>query len=393
MNSGFSLLRFLLYTAIVVVVLVVAGAIFYFTIGKPHHSAPTREPVAITPSGDKVVDAVNRGIEFLKVYQEEDGHFSAGVLDPKPAVTAMVVEAILNSPAHPKIEDNPYLQKAIAAILATQQPDGGFYTPRIGLGNYCTCVTIMALAAAGKEKYASQIKKAAEYLTGIQHNTPEDPKSDGGFGYFVKSRPDLSNTTMAIEALREAGLPPDAPALQAALKFVTRCQNWTESNTLEMVLNDGGFIYRPGDSKAGEATDATGKKGFKSYGLMSYAGLLSLAYTNVGKEDPRVKAVTKWISENYTVQESKNLGDAGLYYYFRMMAKSLKAAELHDITTATGNRIWAVELSDRLISLQNPKGGWVNTNAEWMESDTVLVTAYSVRTLEFCLDMMGLHTK
>ena len=60
---------------------------------------------------------------------------------------------------------------------------------------------------------------------------------------------------MALDALHDAGVKPDDPAFAAALKFVSRCQNFSETNSLPWAGDDGGFIYTPangGSSPAGE---------------------------------------------------------------------------------------------------------------------------------------------
>jgi squalene-hopene/tetraprenyl-beta-curcumene cyclase len=45
-------------------------------------------------------------------------------------------------------------------------------------------------------------------------------------------------------------------------------------------------------------------KPLRSYGSMSYAGLLSMIHAQVDKNDPRVKAVIDWLSKNYTHDEN-----------------------------------------------------------------------------------------
>lgn len=37
----------------------------------------------------------------------------------------------------------------------------------------------------------------------------------------------------------------------------------------------------------------------------------------------------------------------------------------------------------KVLSLQKPDGSWVNENNRWWENDPVLVTSYSLLTLEF----------
>ena len=56
----------------------------------------------------------------------------------------------------------------------------------------------------------------------------------GGWGYSKKGRADLSNAQMAIEALHDAGLKPGDPAFDAALKFISRTQNNSETNDQKM---------------------------------------------------------------------------------------------------------------------------------------------------------------
>lgn len=380
--------KVLMYTLIVILLLAVSLFVFYHLFGKMSHSKPSRTPEAVVSSGDPVLDSLRKGMEYLKVYQEKSGHFSKGILDPKPAFTALVVEAALAPPQNLKPEDNPWLQNAIDAILATQQPDGGFYTPRIGIGNYCTSVSIMALTKVDGDKYKAQIQRGIDYIFGVQRKNTGNESDEGGFGYFSGSRPDLSNTVMSIEAMKEAGIPADHPSMIAAIQFVSRCQNNSETNKLEWAQNDGGFVYKPSPPKEG-SREAARADGFKSYGLMTYAGLLSMIYTEVPNDDPRVKAAMRWISENYTVHDSAGNGDAGLYYYFRMMAKALASGEILHVQTASGDRFWPSELANKVISLQRPDGSWANTNARWMEEDPILVTTYCVRTLSYCHQMMA----
>ena len=76
----------------------------------------------------------------------------------------------------------------------------------------------------------------------------KDKKSDfyGGAGYDSKSRPDLSNTQFFVDALVEAGVPKNDPALQKALVFISRCQNLKGENNDQPwadKINDGSFIY------------------------------------------------------------------------------------------------------------------------------------------------------
>ncbi len=50
-----------------------------------HHMEPVQAPAKVEASGDETLDGIRKGIEFLRVYQEDDGGFSRGIVDPKPA--------------------------------------------------------------------------------------------------------------------------------------------------------------------------------------------------------------------------------------------------------------------------------------------------------------------
>jgi squalene-hopene/tetraprenyl-beta-curcumene cyclase len=187
----------------------------------------------------------------------------------------------------------------------------------------------------------------------------------------------LSNLQTSLEALKESGLPADDQAWKNAVMFIQRCQNRSESNDQKWAGNDGGFVYLPGESKAG---------GTKSYGSMTYAGLKSFIYANVDKSDPRVQAAYKWIKEHYTLAENPGMKNQGLFYSYDTFAKALYALGEKEITDTKGvKHNWRKELVEKLISIQSSDGYWVNENNRWWEADKNLVTAYAIIAIEFCL--------
>jgi squalene-hopene/tetraprenyl-beta-curcumene cyclase len=220
--------------------------------------------------------------------------------------------------------------------------------------------------------------------------TEEKPRGDafyGGAGYGGKnSRPDLSNTTFFMEALRETGLPADDPALQKALVFVSRCQNLkSEFNDQAWAdkVNDGGFIYTAangGSSFAGQ--EANG--GLRSYAGMTYAGLKSMIYAGLTPDDPRVKAALGYIEKHYTLDENPGMGQAGLYYYYHTFAKALALLDRPSLTDAAGQKHdWRSELTAALAKRQNRDGSWVNPADRFLEGDPNLVTAYGLLALAY----------
>ena len=332
--------------------------------------------------------AIERASTYLiKQGQAADGSFSA---PNGPAVTALAVTALVKSgtPA-----DAPAVKKGLDYLLGFQQADGGIHPPGSFASNYETSIALVALATCnGDGRYDAQIKAARAFVTGLQWDDGEgkgvDDPAYGGAGYGKKNRPDLSNTSFLIEALRSAGTSPEDPAIQRALVFVSRTQNLEgPHNSLSFASKnpDGGFYYTPaagGESFAGKTPEG----GLRSYGSMTYAGLKSMIFAGLTKDDPRVQAAVEWLAKHYTFTENPGMGDAGLYYYFQTAAKALDTLGEETFTDATGVvHVWRSELSDAIIAKQQPDGSWMNTNPRWLESDPNLVTSYTLLALASCL--------
>jgi len=56
---------------------------------------------------------------------------------------------------------------------------------------------------------------------------------------------------------------------------------------------------------------------------MTFAGLKSLLFARVDKQDIRVKKAISWICSHYTLDENPGFGTTSLYYYY-MTAGLLK---------------------------------------------------------------------
>lgn len=121
---------------------------------------------------------------------------------------------------------------------------------------------------------------------------------------------------------------------------------------------------------AGEQKLDGDKVALRSYGSMSYAGLLSLIYAQVDKSDPRIKAVVEWLSKNYTLAENPGMGQEGLYYYFHTMAKGLSAAGIDTLTLRDGTKVnWRQGPGQATPESAKADGSWANDNGRWMEKD------------------------
>jgi len=323
-----------------------------------------------------------------------------------------VVKAFVQDP-HFKGSD-AFLEKALTKIVGYQQADGSISDDR--LATYNTAISISALAESKQDQFKPALQKALGFLRDAQFidkvdgvpagmKVPESNPAYGGFGYGQKGpNADLSNTQTALDALKDAGLRPDDPAFVAAQKFLTRVQNNSETNDQKWAADDGGFIYTTGDGGSSKALDYTtpdGKVVHRSYGSMTYAGLKSMIYAGLSKDDPRVKAAWKWITNNWSLDENPGIkfGDAnnpkgstdGLFYYYHTLARALHAYGEPIITDAQGNKHdWRVELIQKLAEQQQPDGSWTGQQ-KWMENKPILSTAYAVLALQEAQEDLKAH--
>ena len=400
-----------------------------FAIPVAHSAEPTTRPTTapVQRSTDaaaalaKAERQIAAGLAFLQSTQNDDGGW--GDAKEPPAITALALRAFARNGQ----AQEPAIMRGYEKLLSYQVADGGIY--RDLLANYNTSIAISALAAANDAGYAQAIDRAVAYLNSLQwtpetrpeypgnpsEKTPEEnlgkqvvtSETDpffGGWGYGGRSRgagrPDLSNTQLALDALHDAGIASNDAAYQRAVKFLSRAQNLRETNDQVWTGNDGGFIYGPsadrtGESMAGEYTDESGRTLRRSYGSMTYAGLKSMLYAGLTKDDPRVKAAVAWIAANWTLDENPGMklnnpenAKAGLFYYYHTLARAMAARGEPTLTLPDGQVVdWRIELIDKLESIQNPDGSWIG-DKRWMENNPVLATAYTVLALEEARDAL-----
>jgi squalene-hopene/tetraprenyl-beta-curcumene cyclase len=379
-----------------------ALAVTAFTVPMQRSFAAPNEPV---PKDEKNIsfrneirDVLYRGTNWLAAQQNPDGTFGKDVAHP--ALTALPIIALQRDPMgkFTGAAAPAGMAKAYDYLRKFAQPDGGIYNPETGLANYNTSIALLALLGANEAKDTELLTKARAYVVGQQASGMAKPETDGGIGYGTvgaspkRGHPDLDNTLFALEALKASQhLAADKPGSkdlnwQAAIDFISRCQNLPATNKEKWASDDpankGGFVYYPGYSNAGEVTLEGGRKALRSYGSMTYAGLLSFIYADLKPEDQRVKAAVDWLQKNYTLEENPGMGQMGYYYYLHLMAKGLTAAGITELEVGGKKVDWRREVGLRLMKLQKPDGSWVNEEPRWKESNPTLVTTYCVMTLQ-----------
>ena len=378
---------------------------------------------------------IARAIDFLRTKQDKDsGGWSVppkGTPAPTlPAISALVLNGMLMQPGVD--ERDTAVQAGAAFILRFAKPDGGIYDTI--LPSYNTAISLSAIARLKSPQARAAIAPAQEFLRRSQWGAeapvgvggaggkeapstvgPDHPFY-GGWGYGNRGRPDLSNVSFILQALRDSGIPSDDPAVQRAIIFVQRCQMLPSAagkavNDLPFAAGSrqGGFIYATaendqtlgqGQSFAGtiEETLDDGSKVSRlaAYGSMTYSGFKSYIYAGLSPTDPRVQAAYEWIKRHYDWGRSAGMPDQpdrrydGYYYYLLAMARALDAAGLTTINTigpdgATAVRNWRADALARLAELQQEDGSFKTLDDRWMENDPVLVTAYGLIVAQHAL--------
>lgn len=360
--------------------------------------------VAQAPARDRsfaheVQRGIDRGLAYLRSAQNSNGWWST---PDAPAVTALALTAFKGDPTgrytNSASDASAFLNRGYDFLLSCAQPDGGIH--RSNLVTYNTAISMMALLAANRPDYEPTLRRARTFLVGLQRDFGQrgklDDVFDGGIGYGSKyEHSDMGNTLAALEALYyskhlvQDKPRADAPDLNwaAAIAFLQNCQNLPSHNKQPWASDDpkqkGGFIYYPGHSMAGSETNAAGRVALRSYGSISYGGLLSYIYADLKRDDPRVTAVFDWLRAHYTLDENPGMGLQGLYYYLHTMTKALSIYRVDELPLKDGRRVnWRKDVAMKLLGLQARDGSWANDNARWWEKDPALVTAYAVLSLE-----------
>jgi squalene-hopene/tetraprenyl-beta-curcumene cyclase len=336
--------------------------------------------------------AVRRSCDWLVANQRADGSWSD---TNYPALSALPLWALIRSGDPSR---KPAIDKAVKNLRGYVQPDGGIYRDVPGkkgggLSNYNTAICMTALFESGDKTLVPIILKAREFVAASQHFG--DDVYSGGFGYdgaTGRAYTDLLNTFYSIQALRITAAAEDSRPTgskqadidwDAAIKFIERMQNAGDAAG----TNKGGFFYNPTDAtKGGTTTNAQGAVAFRSYGSMTYSGMLALIYSHVSRDDYRVRSAFDWAAANWSIDENPGMGQQGLYFFYEILSRSLSASGRDLIPRAGAEPVnWRVAVAGKIISLQkvDPKGGyWINENNRFWENDPVLVSSYALLALE-----------
>jgi squalene-hopene/tetraprenyl-beta-curcumene cyclase len=358
--------------------------------------------------------ALAAAVRFLLDRQSPDGAWRSdtyGAFKEGDALTPLVLHTLQAAPTDPAVMA---AVRHATAFLAALARSGIIDAGPFGLSYpvYTAALTVLALCRAGDAAQETALGAWLAYLRERQLTEAlgwqaADPEY-GGWGYAAglprKPAPgqpappytesNLSATVLAVEALRAAGCPRDAPALAQALGFVCRCQNHAADHAgHDPAFDDGGFYFIPGDpqrNKAGPAgVDGAGRPRFASYGSMTADGLRALLACGLTDADARVRAARHWLEEHFTVAHhpgrfpaARQAIRASVYYYYCWsLAQALTASGADTVATPAGPVRWDAALAEELQRRQHPDGSWSNDAVEVREDDPILATALAAGAL------------
>ncbi|MEM9663203.1 MAG: hypothetical protein AAF937_12950, partial [Planctomycetota bacterium] len=170
---------------------------------------------------EKLEQFTSRAIEFLRSQQGDTGGWAVPPQGPVfPAITGIAITGILMDPAVDSTD--PDVLEGIEFMLGYRQPDGGIYDRILASYNTSICVSTLALARDELPEADVAIEPAVSFLRELQWgstaNVPAALQDEvdavdrshpffGGVGYGRSGRPDNSNLTLWLQALKDAGVP------------------------------------------------------------------------------------------------------------------------------------------------------------------------------------------
>ena len=394
--------------------LVAAGAGLIGCQGDPR---PTAELPALTRA-ERVDRALGEGAAFLLRGQSADGAWRSDTypqFKDGTSLTPLVVNTLLALPPSGEIEaaarkgaaylaglvhpgskedatpaDLPYpVYTAAGAVIALSHPTNSRYRPARDAW----------LAFLRRRQLTEELgwrPADKEYGGwGYSHELPRKPAAGETPAPFTESN--LSATAFALEAFRSAGVPSDDAAVQKALVFVERCQNFNNDPArADPAFDDGGFFFiydDPVRNKAGGAgKDRTGRERFHSYGSTTADGLRALLACGLAPEHPRVAVARRWLHDNFDPARhpgryppAREASRAAVYYYYCCsLARALRRTGGAAADAAAEPRGWAEALSTALLLRQEKNGSWVNDAVVVREDDPVVATCLAARALTEC---------
>ena len=266
------------------------------------------------------------------------------------------------------------------------------------LQNYVTSINVMALVAAKQDdKYKAIIGDAVAFLKKLQWDEEEGKRPKRRLLRRGRLRQQI-----APRSVQHADVPrrpqgrrrrPRRPGLEEGAHLrqpLPEPQGREQRSPWAKLINDGSFIYTPATGGVTKVVDKPLPDGvLPGYGSMTYAGIKSMIYCGVTKDDPRIKKAYEWIQHNYTVDKNPGMPEAALAVGPVLLLQHDGQVPRHarhrlrrrcqgsQARLAQGHHRSTRQASTLRRQLEQ-------YSANWMEADANLDTGYALMALSYC---------
>jgi len=286
-----------------------------------------------------------------------------------------------------RVPDFPVYSAALTVIALSRMPSGDFLDARDA---WLTFLREQQLTERLGWELNDQAYGGWGYSIFPPHK-PDDPSARPPFDA------DLSSTLFAVGALRLAGVWVDDPAIEKALVFVKRCQNFAQTDEeADPMFDDGGFFFTPTNdmqNKAGMAgADSHGRMRYHSYGSPTADGLRALLRCGLSPDHPRVVAARQWLERHFSVATvpgefepmREQDREAAYFYYCWSVSHAFRQLAITSFRRNGKTVKWAEDLAKELLRRQRTDGSWVNQHSFVKEDDPLIATTLAAAALANC---------
>ncbi len=330
----------------------------------------------ITPFGERVNAAIDRGLDFFRNQQNGQGAFGP-VAEATPLAILCFLEKRrgIDWREMPQGFDNMDAQDQQRVTSAVR-----YTINNINTGSYVGGSSLMAwatfLATGGPEDVGAQmsVTQAIErVVTQLKANQGNQGFNQGGWNYDAPGNDgDLSTTQFAVAGLSAASriLPDAASTLQRTVEFVANTASGTGSS------------YRGGGGSAASSS-------------MTASALWVYSLAGLPIEDERPQRELRWLQQNYRYDSHINDHQTSYYYYLWAAAKGLEISKHSEEGFINGEQIggvrdpaadgnpeeiarWYYDFAWQLLRIQGGDGSWTNPQG-WNQGSA---TAFSILVLE-----------
>jgi MYXO-CTERM domain-containing protein len=347
---------------------------------------PTTTQAAVTPFGQRVNEAIDRGLAWFRANQVGDGSIGPSAEEATGLAVLCFLEKRASADQNAAqlgfqgmdAADQALVQRAVAYMLANEPGINGSGAYQYRTGSALMALSVYLLTggpdmAGGPFSVRQGIANGVNAIVSTQGNFGSNM---GGWSYNAPEPDgDLSTTQFAMAGLSAADQigPGSAATLPNAFAFVNNTKN-----------ADGGHIYRGGAQFQ-----------YGSSSSMTASGVWTYRLAGRAVDDPNVQSALTWLQTNYRYADHLNNDFPQSYYYylwaaakaFEVSAQSqggLNSTQIGGARDPAADgypedpRSWYYDFAYSLVNDQMGDGHWEQSGS-WTPGSS---TAFAILVLE-----------